>query len=314
MSTVTKIAAALLVLLALVLGVLAYRLAVRPAPPPAPRTDSAPARQAYPVVVAAKPIAAGTQIQADDLKVEQWLMRPDASYGSADKLLGEYVRLDIAAGQPLSDAFLSKGLARYLEPGQRAVTIAIDEISGAQNRVQPGDLVDLFFMLERNAEVPGSQTRLLQSRVKVLAFGAKSVDGPPRHDEKAASASGSSRTPPPAPRNAVLAVPVENVNELLLAAKSGRVQMVLRAPQDEAQPDPDLFVARAPVLVTRPGLSAAQQAQAKDAVNAAYAGEILPQLAGPAPAPEPKARPAARTGGGRSIEVVRGTDVQAVRY
>nr|WP_230457554.1 hypothetical protein [Bordetella pertussis] len=48
-------------------------------------------------------------------------------------------------------------------------------------------------------------------------------------------------------------------------------------------------------------------------MNQAYAGEILPQLAGPTAAPVPKPR-AAGGGGGRSIEVVRGGDVQAVRY
>ncbi|WP_144638173.1 Flp pilus assembly protein CpaB [Bordetella genomosp. 13] len=320
MSNITKIAAVLLVLLAAVLGVLAYRLATQaPPPPPAPtvtHNDTAPARATFPVVVAAKAIAAGERIAPDALKTEQWPMQPGQSYTSTEKLVGEYVRLDIAAGQPLSDALLAKGLARYLQPGERAVTIPVDETSGVQNRVLPGDMVDLFYVVERGAEVQGTQTRLLQSRVKVLAYGLKSVDGPPAGEEQG-SAPGQSRQPPPAPRNAVLAVPVEKVNELLLAAKSGRLQMALRAPEDEAVPDTDLFVARVPVLPVKPGLTAEQQAQAKEAVNAAYAGDVLPQLAGPAPAPEvrPRPRPAAAAGGSsRSIEVVRGTDVQSVRY
>ncbi|SAI58503.1 Flp pilus assembly protein [Bordetella ansorpii] len=317
MSTVTKIAAALLVMLAVALGFLAYRLATQspPPPPPAAQPTAAPARATVPVVVAARAIPAGERIAADALKIEQWHAQPTQAYATTEKLVGEYARLDIAAGQPLGDALLAKGLARYLQPGERAVTIPVDETSGVQNRVLPGDVVDLFFVLDRGAEVPGTQTRLLQSRVKVLAYGLKSVDGPPAGEEQA-SAPGQSRSPPPAPRNAVLAVPVDKVNELLLAAKSGRLQMALRAPQDEAMPDPDLFPARMPVLAAKPGLTAEQQAQAKDPVNAAYAGEVLPQLAGPPPAPEsrPRPRPAAASGGGRSIEVVRGTDVQSVRY
>lgn len=318
MSTVTKIAAALLVMLAVVLGFLAYRLATQAPPPPLPVTQPAaapaPARATVPVVVAAREIPAGQRIAADALKIEQWHARPMQAYATPDKLVGEYARMDIAAGQPLGEALLSRGLARYLQPGERAVTIPVDETSGVQNRVLPGDMVDLFFVLERGAEVPGTQTRLLQSRVRVLAYGLKSVDGPPAGEEQA-TAPGQSRSQPPAPRNAVLAVPVDKVNELLLAAKSGRLQMALRAPQDEAMPDPGLFAARVPLLAARPGLTAQQQARANEPVNAAYAGEVLPQLAGPPPAPEPRPRPRPAAGdGGRSIEVVRGTDVQSVRY
>ena len=315
MSRTIKFVAAALILLALVLGYLAYRLAMRPAPqPPAPLArKEAPSRATYPVVVAAKAIAAGERIDAGLLKVEQWPMQPMQAYADPGALAERYARLDIAAGQPVTDALLAQGLARYLQAGERAVTIPVDDIAGVQNRVQPGDRVDLFYVLERGGEVSGTQTRLLQSRVKVLAYGAHSVDGPPPGAEEKPAGQGA-RNAPAAPRNAVLAVPVEQVNELLLAAKSGRLQMALRAPEDEAVPDPALFPARAPVLTVRAGLTPEQQALAKDAVNQAYAGEALPQLAGPVPAPEPRPRPRAAGQGGRNIEVVRGTDVQTVRY
>src|SRR5690606_12080390 len=71
---------------------------------------------------------------------------------------------------------------------------------------------------------------------------------------------------------------------------------------------------RAPVLALRAGLTSEQQRDGKDGVNQAYAGEMLPELAGPTAAPVPKPRAATGGGGGRSIEVVRGGDVQAVRY
>ncbi|WP_459614881.1 Flp pilus assembly protein CpaB [Bordetella sp. 2513F-2] len=302
-----------LVLLALVLGYLAYRLAVRPAPLPPPVTaveQVAPPPRTYPVVVAARPIAAGERIDAAALEIERWPTLPAAALPAVDGLVGETARLDIAAGQPVTQALLVRGLARYLQPGERAVTIPVDDLSGVQNRVQPGDRVDLFYVVERGIEVAGTQTRLLQSAVKVLAYGMNSVDGPSASEDKPAAGQRGS----PAARNAVLAVPVERVNELLLASRSGRLQMALRAPEDAAQPDPALFPPRLPVLAARPGLTPEQQARVRDPVNQAYAGEALPQLAGPAPVQEARPRPASPAGTGRSVEVVRGDAVQQVRY
>ncbi|KDD95638.1 Flp pilus assembly protein CpaB [Bordetella bronchiseptica MBORD762] len=313
MSTVAKIAAAVLALVALGLGYAAFMLATRPAPPPPkPVVQRASAAlPTYPVVVAGKPIVAGDRLAADLLKIERWPVQPANGYAESEALLGQMVRQDIPAGEPVTAPMLARGLARHLAPGERAVTIAVDELSGAQNRILPGDLVDVFVVMDRGIEVPGTQTRLLQSRIKVLAYGQRSVDGPPQGEEKPSVAQRGQ--PPAAPRNAMLAVPVERVNELLLAAKAGRLQLVLRSPEDVDVPDLALFPERAPVLALRAGLTAEQQRDGKDGVNQAYAGEILPQLAGPTAAPVPKPR-AAGGGGGRSIEVVRGGDVQAVRY
>jgi len=315
-----QIAAALLIVIALVLGFLAWRLSQHPPAPSAPtavpsvRSSQKPT---VPVVVAAKPIASGARIEADALTVEQWPVRPAQGHANVDGLVGQHVRLDISQGQPVTDALLVKGLATHLKPGERAVTIPVDEVSGVQNRVQPGDAVDLFYVLDRGAEVSGSQTRLLQARVPVLAFGTQSVEGaqPSSKDDK------SRGNAPPAPRNAVLAVPVDKVNELLLAARSGRLMMALRAPEDTGMPDAALFTPRQAVLVPRPNLTPEQMARLKDPVNTAFAGDDLPQLAGPAaPAPafrpQAQSRPAASRGTGteRSIEVLRGDATQTVHY
>jgi pilus assembly protein CpaB len=313
-----QIAAALLIVIALVLGFLAWRLSQRPPAPPATAAVSLVKNEqkpTVPVVVAAKPMVSGARIEADALKVEQWPILPAQGHANFDGLVGQYVRLDISQGQPVTDALLVKGLSTHLQPGERAVTIPVDEVSGVQNRVQPGDAVDLFYVLDRGAEVPGSQTRLLQARVPVLAYGTQSVEGaqPSSADNK------SRNNAPPAPRNAVLAVPVDKVNELLLAARSGRLMMALRSPQDTSMPDASLFTPRQAVLVARPNLTPEQRTSLKDPINAAFAGEDLPQLAGPA-TPKPQAQAQAKpiasrgTGAGRSIEVLRGDATQTVHY
>src|SRR5690606_32505894 len=146
-----------------------------PAAPPRP----APAVSQYPVVLAATAIAAGTRLEPAMLKVEQWPVSLSQGYARPEDLLGGVARLDIAAGGPVAGPSLAPGLARQRRAGGRAVAVPVDELVGAGNRVMPGDMVDVFFALEKNQEVQGSQVRLLQSRVRVLAYGMQSIDGPP---------------------------------------------------------------------------------------------------------------------------------------
>jgi len=321
MTGLTKILAAVLLAAGVVLTFLAYHLATRPAPAavaapagdgasPAPASAPASAGPRYPVVLAATAIAAGTRLEPAMLKVEQWPVSLSQGYARPEDLLGEVARLDIAAGEPVTGQFLAQGLARQLRAGERAVAVPVDEIVGAGNRVMPGDLVDVFFALEKNQEVQGTQVRLLQSRVRVLAYGTQSVDGPPVASDKPAVQRGAQQ---PA-RSALLAVPVERVNELLLASRSGHLQLALRAPDDEVLPDRDLFLPRQPVMTARNGLSAAQVEALQTGPNRAYAGDSLAQLDGPAPEPVKRAAARPAGAGGRSIEILRGDSAQHVRY
>ncbi|MVW79774.1 Flp pilus assembly protein CpaB [Bordetella sp. 02P26C-1] len=323
MTGVSRIFAAILLIAGVVLAALAYYLVRRPAPPPvaapAPVAQAAaapvepPVPQAkYPVVLAATDIQAGTRLEPDMLKVEQWPVALSQGYAQPEALAGEVARLDIAAGEPVTNQLLAQGLSKQLRSGERAVAVPVDEVSGAGNRVMPGDLVDVFFALKKSDEVAGSQVRLLQSRVRVLAYGAQTVDGPPATDAKSQQRGAQTQTQTQA-RSAILAVPVSDVNELMLASKSGQLQLALRSPVDDEVPDRQLFVARQPVMPTVAGLTAEQRDQLNSGVNRAYAGESLAQL--DRPAEEPAKRQAARSGGtGRTIEIVRGDSTQHVRY
>lgn len=321
MSNISKILVVVLVVLALLLGLFAFRLARQPAAPaPVAATDSQPAAQPVPtvdVLVAARAVAAGQALVEQDLKIEGWQVAPGQSLRSAQDAVGKHVRVALAPGEPVLDSTLMRGLATYLEEGQRAVTIPIDEVVGAAGRIMPGDMVDVFFSLERGNEVQGTQSRLLQSRVRVLAYGEASVDGPPPGSQDADAKARNGNRPGSA-RQAILAVPVAQVNELLLAARSGALQLALRAPGDAQLPDQTLFATRAPVLAGKPGLSTEQRALLDDDVNKAFAGDSLPALSGPVATPPPApvaARPAGGGGGGgRSIEVIRAGERESVRY
>lgn len=347
MSNLSKIAAVVLIALAVILGLFAFKLSREsaPVPPASAPQAAAPAEQAppppqYPVLVAARQLVAGQPLRGEDLMVEQWQAQPAASFDKPEAVIGELLRFDVAPGEPVTSQALMRGLSRYLKEGERAVTLAVDEQSGPAAHIVPGDLVDIFLTFNKSGEIGGTQSRLLQSRQRVLAYGIDSVDGPPQReplpDEKeggkgqrvSASAGANSRAPRnsvnnTAPRTAVLAVPVDQVNELLLAGRNGKLQLVLRSPEDEARPDPALFPARQLLLAGRPDLKPEEKELLQQGANRAYAGESLLQLSGPEPEkvekPEEKKKQQVRAARAaqapvRSIEVVRGSQREQVRY
>ncbi|MBV7502268.1 Flp pilus assembly protein CpaB [Achromobacter sp. ACM05] len=324
MSSLSKIVAGLLLVAGVALAFVAWRLASAP-PRPAATVAPAPVAVApaepvklYPVVVAREAIPAGSRIDsARMLTVVQWQAALSGGFADVAPLDGAVTRVDIAVGDPIVPSLLTQGLARQLKTGERAVAIAVDEVVGGGNRIVPGDMVDVFFMIEKSPEVASGQARLLQSQVRVLAYGQATVEGP---DEKPALQQGGPGQPA---RTAVLAVPVDRVNELMLASRAGRLQLALRPVGDDSMPDVALFAPRGTVLPVRADLTPAQRESLLTGPNRAFAGESLVQLDGStaaalAPAARaPAARPAVRpqgTGGGRTVEIIRGDKSEHVRY
>ena len=317
MSNLSKAIAGVLLVAGLVLAVIAWRLVAQaPHSPVATLVDGAESAAKsesvlYPVVVAIAKIESGTRLDSGMLKLEQWPVPIAAGYRQVTALDGEMTRLSIGAGEPVTREMLAQGMQKQLLAGERALTIAIDEISGAASRIMPGDLVDIFFMLDKGAEVPFGQARLLQSRVRVLADGAQSLDGTPSEEDKAAAQPHSAAAAPA--RTAILAVPVDQVNELLLASRAGHLQLVLRSVDDSETVDTDLFTPRSVVLQARSGLDKEQREQLKSGANRAYAGDSLVQLSGP-DASSNLAQPHAAGGRGRSVEIIRGNQAQSMSF
>lgn len=245
MINLTKIIAAILVLLAILLGVYAWMLGRQPAPkaPAASergseQTKSQPA-VTYPVVVAAKPLPAGQVIAADALRVEHLTVNPAGAFQEVAAAADRVPVLDLSEGTPVMENQLVSGLALRVGAGERAVAVKADEIMGVGNKIQPGDFVDVFITLKSDGkDVDRSQARLLLSRKRVLAFGSASVDGLPSKtaDKQQQQAQ---RTEPA--RTAVLAVPVDDVNRLTIGDSTGRLMLALRNPNDMGEPDPKLF-------------------------------------------------------------------------
>lgn len=321
MSRLHRILAVILVLLALLLGLWALHLARNPATPaPQPalaNTQDAQAPVLYPVVLAARTIDAGQVLTATDLRVEYWPTRPVQAFDDPATLIGASMRHPHATGEPLLASSLKRGLAHHLAPDERALTIPIDDIVGAGRHILPGDHVDVFITLNRSNEVSHTQSRLLMPRLRVLAYGQQTLETPEPAPASSTTPPTRGTAQPAAIRSAILAVPVGQVNELLLATRNGKLQLVLRAPDDTALPDTELFAPRNPVLSGRSDLSPQERTALDSPNNQAYAGESLPQLAGnqqPAPRQQERTRPASTSGASRSLEIIRAGQRETVHY
>ncbi|WJF91282.1 Flp pilus assembly protein CpaB [Paraburkholderia bonniea] len=304
MPHLTRIVAGVLIVLALLLGLVAWMLARRPAPPVA---APALAQVTFPVVLTTRPLPAGKPITLDALRVQPLPVHPDGAFADAAALVGRVPVADIGAAAPVFEVQLSSGLAEDIQPGQRAIAVRVDETNAVGNRVRPGDVVDVFFTLKREpgagvtggAEVDQTQARLLLSKIQVLTFGNTTVTGSttPEQNEPNAMA-----------RTAVLAVPMSEITRLALAEANGRLLLALRNPKDEDVVDPRAFAALPGVLKTT------GQGALQDVSTQAAAGVALDALAGGAhPGSSVTRAPRApRAAGG--IEVIRAGRAETVAW
>jgi pilus assembly protein CpaB len=330
MINLTKIVAAVLVLLGLALGGYAWMLSRKPAPvipaKPASQGQTQSDAPLFPVVVTTKAVPAGQPIAADALRVAQLPINPAGAVRETAAAAGRVPVLDLGEGTPLLESQLVSGLALRLGEGERAIAVKADEVMGVGNRIRPGDLVDVFFVLKSDGkEIDRSQVRLLLARKRVLAYGSASVDGQP----SSAGANGQSGGGAQAARTAVLAVPVDEVNRLALGDTSGRLLLALRHPADTKEPDPALFAALPTALqpaslkageprgASLKGLDQAQAGLAvADLASGGQGGARAGALPATARAPASRYGPAAgpRRQGGTEVEVIRGDKRETLQY
>jgi len=255
--------AAALLLLAAVLGAVAWRSAHKPV---APVTVHENGKALYPVVVTTKQLEPGKPITADAVTVELLPINPADGFSEMDKVVGREPIVALGSGVPLIGSQLSSGLALQVMPGQRAVAVMVDEVIGVGNRVQPGDYVDVFLIMRKDGqEIDGSRAKLLLPHLRVLAFGTVALNEGPQKTQDGGAVS---RKAEPA-RTAVLSVPVEAVSQLAMAHQSGRLLLALRNPADDAEP------------TVTPQDAALLAAANRNPMDAAQTGVSLSSLTGP---------------------------------
>src|SRR5512134_2575838 len=140
------------------------------------------------ILVAKKPMPAGTFVKPEELEWRPWpqegLAEAYLLKGKASEkdLAGAVVRTHLYAGEPITTSRVvhpgEQGfLAAVLDPGKRAVAIPVDGTSGVAGFVFPGDFVDVILTIKRTVTAEaseGNETRqfseTLLTDVRVLAI------------------------------------------------------------------------------------------------------------------------------------------------
>ena len=254
-----------------VFGVVAW-LSLRPVPVVvvADAPAQPPPPPAHTVILAwARPIQAGTLIKPEDITVVDLPTasppagtRPDSVQGRSE-LIGGMVRRSVQAQEPLLAAEVLRPtdggfLAAVLAPEHRAVSVAVDAVSGTAGLIWPGDRVDLILTQEvgEQATPVGRRTfgETVLKDVRVIAVDQQLAHGV---SPDVANAGQGNRT-------VTLEVLPEAAERVAVAVRLGRVSLTVRAavPSRPAAAESDKAVTAANAPAARPAVlqvSAPQQ-------------------------------------------------------
>lgn len=145
--------------------------------------------------------------------------------GQPGEVVGKLARSDIYPGEQITKNKVTtannpaEGLAMVVEPGRRAITVAVNDVTGVAGLIKPGDHVDILGTVTAGKDVI---TSTLVQDIKVLAVN-KSMGGGTGEANKS--------------QNGTLTLSV-NPNEaqhVTLASEKGTIRVLLRTPTDEAK-------------------------------------------------------------------------------
>lgn len=198
------------------------------------------------VLVAARDLAEGDRASAETVAVRQvprdWAL-PNALHPvDFDSLNQLPINKSLKAGHPITLDHLRQGAlvssSLQLEPGFRAVSISVDEVSSVGGLIQPGDRVDLWGASAITTPVDSGalhsvggdrtaqtrQARLVAENLVVIATGQRT--------ERAVGPSGTAS--PPTYGSITLAVPAIVAAYVLGGQFQGRLGIALRGATDKA--------------------------------------------------------------------------------
>lgn len=245
MKPVVVIMAAVAVLAALATAFLAQRWVAGQAARPVAAQPAATAE----VLVVARDVPAGATLSSDDLRYDTWPASVAQNFiarkGDDPKaqFLGMVPRRPLVEGEPFPTSAVTKLdgglLAVILEPGMRAVSVAITNASAVSGFINPGDRVDVVLAADfqrADQEVVGKGGPIVRyasetvlKDVKVLAIDQQVARG-----KDGAAIQG---------KTATLAVSPKQAEIIVAAGMLGQLSLALRPQADEnataaAEPPP----------------------------------------------------------------------------
>ncbi len=296
------------------------------------QVTEAPETQMVTVLVAKQPIGQSDTITMEMLGTTQLDSRaaPAGALTAPGQAVGKIARRDILAEEPLTmsdvtERTAAEGLTFVIPEGMRAVTVALDPISGVGGFVIPHDRVDVLTTFQQGDV---AVTKMILQNVEVLAMNEQTTrpepgggtQAPATTDQSTGAAPAATEGGAPAQvqvKSATLAVTPDQAQRVLLAAFKGAVHLALRPRNEETvvslpgQTDWALVGLEPPAKAEEKKAEeekAQQQTPPPGWVMYPPAGGSAPAAAAPAPRQAPAPAPAPAP----TVEVIRGGEREVV--
>lgn len=176
------------------------------------------------IVVAAVEIPVGNVIKPDQVKMVNWpksATPATQTFSSAEQVTGRTAIDRYTPGEPIIEAKLvpkegqgGSVLTYKIPDSHRAMTVAVDQVSGVAGFISPGNIVDIVLTTQQeNNQKPIS--KIVLQNVPVLATGQ--VMSQQKGDEK-----------PQIVPTVTMDVTPEDAEKLAIASTQGRLQLILK--------------------------------------------------------------------------------------
>jgi pilus assembly protein CpaB len=228
---------------AVALGLIAYQLGGHPAGAPAPVARVVVPVVQVPYFVAARPLSPGTLARIEDFSPRSATadkVPPDAIIDTSDSradLRSSLIRRYIEPGAPVTRADIMRPhergfLAAVLAPGTRAVSIAVNPVSGVAGLISPGDRVDVILTQEIQQRA-GQTEHLVTSEtvltnVRVIAVDQDIAQGAPTNGSHATAHTATTVT---------VQTTVDQAERIAVASHLGVLSLAVRSIEDASTTD-----------------------------------------------------------------------------
>jgi pilus assembly protein CpaB len=260
------------------------------------RNSLLPQNDTVQVVTAAEPLAIGTRLTPEHLRLVSW---PKAaplagSFTSTTSLSGRGVIVSMQPNEPVTESKLApveagSGLTTAIPDGMRAVAVKVNDVIGVAGFVLPGTRVDVILSgsSEQGSEV--NTAKVILENVQVLAAGQsleQNTDGKPQNVQVI-----------------TLLVTPDEAQRIALASGDGRIQLALRNPLDFARTDPPAL--KKSVLYNGPAPLAPAPPPASGVPAKRLVRREPPAAAPPPPPPVPRVV---------AVELIQGTTQKTTTF
>ncbi len=178
-----------------------------------------------PVVIAKIDLPAGSKLEESLLEARLFpaALAPEGSFTQPSELAGRIVKSEIFAGEALLASRLAPpgsggGVSAVIPPGMRAMTVAVNIVSGVSGFILPHARVDVLATVSATLDKEESKTSTILENIEVLAVD-QTVS--PKDDD------------PITVKSVTLLVNPAQAEKLALASTEGKLQLVLRNTADQ---------------------------------------------------------------------------------